>query len=358
MVKFTDLDIHHLVATKQSFALYSLPNEQEAYFLQGEEFRTMHSLQGLEGEEGFIFAPFEIKDTNPLLLIKGKVKTLELNYDRQNGKAEKAHPTDSSDETQEDRRKYTQDFFKFKEALEQNQFKKLVLARSKDLSFQDNLDIKDLFANTCQHYQSAYCYLVYTPISGLWLGASPECLLTREGNNCSTVALAGTQVVGNLAKELIWSEKLKEEQSYVSKFIEEALQCLGIKIKQSKAYTISAGHLAHIKTDISFQISKAQDITQVLERLYPTPALCGLPKDEAKAFILANESLERRYYGGFFGFINAKESCKLYVNIRCMQILSAQSLRLYAGGGLLKASELEEEWQETEAKMKTMLKVL
>ncbi len=357
MVKFSILDIEHLIKQKQSFVLYSLPNEQEAYFLQGEELKTLHSFKDLEGEDGFILAPFDITKESPLLLIKGENKILKLDCYHNRQQAE-ILTENFSYKAQENKGLYTEDFYKFKEALEENQFKKLVLARSKDLSFQDTLELKEVFAKLCLLYQSAYCYLAYTPISGLWLGASPECLLSSEGNNCSTVALAGTQVLENQAEELTWSEKLKEEQNYVLKFIEEALQSLDIQIKQSKAYTISAGHLAHIKTDISFQLNKVQDIPLVLEKLHPTPALCGLDKEEAKAFILANESLERSYYGGFFGFIKPKGNSKLYVNIRCMQMLSPKSIRLYAGGGLLKASKLEEEWQETEAKMETMQKIL
>ncbi len=355
MIKLSNLDIEHLIESKQSFALYRLPKEQKGYFFEGEALKMLSSLKELDGEEGFLFAPFDInEESKPLLLIKGDSKALELdcysstsytlaretNYNEQKSKAN-----------------YTNDFLKFKEALEQDKFKKLVLARSKDLSFQEKLEPKKLFAKACQQYESAYCYLVYTPISGLWLGASPECLLSSEGQDCSTVALAGTQTLKDKSDKLVWSEELQEEQDCVLKFIEESLRSFGIKIKQSEAYTISAGHLAHIKTDISFRLNTPQEMTQVLEQLHPTPALCGLEQKQAQDFILKNENLERSYYGGFFGLINS-ESSKLYVNIRCMQMLDPKTIRLYAGGGLLKASKLEKEWQETEAKMKTMQKIL
>ncbi len=351
MRKLSSLDIKHLMEREQCFVLYRLPDEEQAYCFLGKGLKVLTSIKDLE--EGFVFAPFEIKTKSPLLLIKGEKEVLEFDY--QNNKTQTIL---NSEDKVKHKESYIRDFNCFQKALEQNHFKKLVLARSKDLDFEEILDIKTLFVNACQHYPNAYCYLIYTPLSGIWLGASPECLFSSQGKDCSTVALAGTQAISNKSEELVWSEKLKEEQSLVLRFIEEALQSIGIKLEQSETYSISAGHLAHLKTDISFRLNKTQDIPQVLEQLHPTPALCGLSKDEAKAFILANESLKRAYYGGFFGFIKAEESSKLYVNIRCMQMLSPKSIRLYAGGGLLKASKLEDEWQETEAKMKTMLKIL
>lgn len=51
--------------------------------------------------------------------------------------------------------------------------------------------------------------------------------------------------------------------------------------------------------------------------------------------------------------LNPDGKTDLYVNLRCMNITS-EVLTLYAGGGLLASSELEDEWQETEKKMRTM----
>ncbi|GAY27552.1 isochorismate synthase [Prevotella sp. MGM1] len=47
----------------------------------------------------------------------------------------------------------------------------------------------------------------------------------------------------------------------------------------------------------------------------------------------------------------------LYVSLRCMLMASGFCV-LYAGGGLLKDSVEEMEWDETEAKMDTMRKVV
>jgi isochorismate synthase len=103
--------------------------------------------------------------------------------------------------------------------------------------------------------------------------------------------------------------------------------------------------------------------------LHPTPAVCGLPKQDTYRFILDNEHTPRLYYSGFMGpltlnpspftlhhepfTMNPSPFTSLYVSLRCMQ-MTANSYRMYAGGGLLKDSIEELEWQETEAKLETM----
>ena len=84
---------------------------------------------------------------------------------------------------------------------------------------------------------------------------------------------------------------------------------------------------------------------------------CGLPKEEAYHFIIENEGYDRSYYSGFIGWLDPKGKTDLYVNLRCMNILP-QTFTLYAGGGLLAASQLEDEWQETEDKLDTMRRIV
>ena len=85
--------------------------------------------------------------------------------------------------------------------------------------------------------------------------------------------------------------------------------------------------------------------------------VCGIPKEAAKDFILSHEGIDRSYYSGFIGPLNINNETHLYVSLRCMQIMD-NCCRLYAGGGLLSESKKESEWQETEAKLQTMLQLL
>ncbi len=86
---------------------------------------------------------------------------------------------------------------------------------------------------------------------------------------------------------------------------------------------------------------------------------CGIPKEEARRFILQHEHQPRKYYSGFVGPISSRKARPISsLSLRCMNILPDGACELYAGGGLLKESQMEKEWKETEAKMQTIRRVL
>ena len=102
--------------------------------------------------------------------------------------------------------------------------------------------------------------------------------------------------------------------------------------------------------------------------MHPTPAVCGLPKDQAKAFIVENEKYDRGFYTGYLGELNSSfgtdsGSSDLFVNLRCMQIdldknKNNTPVYLYMGCGITKDSIPEKEWSESSNKSTTMKKVL
>ena len=106
--------------------------------------------------------------------------------------------------------------------------------------------------------------------------------------------------------------------------------------------TATAGELAHLRTDIRFALPSTGMLGSLLRALHPTPAVCGLPKDEAFRFIGAHEGYDRSYYAGFLGRLSPGGHTALYVNLRCMACSGETgAFRLYAGGGLLPESVLD-----------------
>ena len=91
--------------------------------------------------------------------------------------------------------------------------------------------------------------------------------------------------------------------------------------------------------------------------MHPTPAVCGFPKDESKAFILENENYDRTFYTGFLGELNVHNQTDLFVNLRCMEIVDKQ-VNLFIGCGITKDSIPEKEWEESINKSMTMNKIL
>ena len=190
-----------------------------------------------------------------------------------------------------------------------------------------------------------------------WLGSTPEILLSGKDEQWNTVALAGTLPFHRAVLPNAWSEKNIREQQLVVDYVRNQLTAFGITPEENGPFTVRAGELAHLKSEFSFALPEKGRLGSLLGLLHPTPAVCGLPKEEAYRFILENEGYNRRYYSGFLGWINPDGKTDLYVNLRCMEI-GASCLTLYAGGGLLSHSEMELEWKETEAKLQTMLAII
>lgn len=223
-------------------------------------------------------------------------------------------------------------------------------------------DLVLIFEKLIQSYPTAFCYCWFHPKIGLWMGATPERLLKSNNNNFDTMSLAGTQKIHG-AKEVVWEKKEMEEQQFVTDFILRNLKDLTSEVSVSSPYTTQAGTLAHIKTDIEGVINENSSLKQVVSVLHPTPAVCGLPKESAKDFIIENEGYDREYYTGFLGELNKQgynnEELKsdLFVNLRCMQIKDNQA-HLYMGCGITKDSIPEKEWKESVNKSVTMKKIL
>lgn len=317
------------------------------------------SLCDLGSEKGFVFAPFDLdSDEAPVVMIKSAEARRQHQADFLSSMAGRMSVKASLKDDGNDSglQKYADVFHKFSAALNRHDFAKLVLARAKDLSCVSQLDPVAIFARALASYPDAFVYLCNIPESGLWLGSTPEILIGSDGSECWTVALAGTVRIADVENGWKWDEKNIEEQKYVADYIQTRLLELGCSVVRGDVHTVKAGNVAHLKTCFSFTLGADADVAEVVRTLHPTPAVCGLPKQEAMQFIIDNENIDRSYYSGFAGPIDGDGQMQLFVNIRCMRIVSVK-VTLFAGGGLLAQSVMENEWKETENKMLTMLDI-
>lgn len=307
-------------------------------------------------EQGFIFAPFNGDQIILMPTNQSEVESVVYVEDKS---------FHSAVETNEDINITSKDNFKnlvndAVNQIEKGEFDKVVLSRVEKITL-DDFDIvavleKLLFKNT-----NAFVYCWFHPKIGLWIGATPERLLKSKGNKFSTVALAGTQIASN--KEIKWESKEIKEQQYVTDFIIDNLKNFTTEIEISSPYTIKAGKVCHIKTDIDGIIRDDASLKEVLAILHPTPATCGLPKSIAKQYIVDNEDYDRQYYTGFLGELNKKYNNSInlksdfFVNLRCMNI-KENVANIYIGCGITAESDPESEWFETVNKATTMKEVL
>ncbi len=343
------------------FAIYRLPHEDHATLVQqtdGEP-AELFSCTELNGKSGFVVAPFEVRQDQPILLIRSdKVE----NYTR--GQERCVIPSTGLHNVPDPvcNTSYSIDFANFHAQLELGAFRKIVLSRCVEEETTEPIDPIDLFDTACALYPRMFIALVNTPKSGCWLTATPEVLLENKGNShWQTIALAGTmklegEQLSGEGESVNWTTKNIQEQRYVTTYIAECLEQFTGDFQEEGPYAVRAANLVHLRSDFNFTLPSADRIGDLLQTLHPTPAVCGLPKRDAFQFIIRNEHTPRRYYSGFMGPIG-EASTHLYVSLRCMNI-EDNHYHLYAGGGLLKDSMMEQEWQETEAKLETMRKCI
>ncbi|MEM1123039.1 MAG: chorismate-binding protein, partial [Bacteroidota bacterium] len=233
-------------------------------------------------------------------------------------------------------------------------FKKLILSRIKKINTVPG-NLFKLFEALKSSYPTAFVYLVNIAGEGCWIGASPEILYTQDGL-AKTMALAGTQKDLGIPLELVyWRNKEIEEQAIVERYFQRILRNRNINFQKSERKTVKAGNILHLRTD--FRFNPKGKVFELVSDLHPSPAVCGMPKQAAKEFIIKHEPHNRDYYCGFLGPVNMHEATDLYVNLRCMQVME-NYFALYVGGGILPDSDPEQEWEETEMKARTLSNVI
>ena len=362
---FDKIDAH--LAKKLPFVAYRKPKEKRITTI----FQKDDAVQYLNDytETGFVFAPFD--SSSPTILLRLDEVSHLANFEGE----EMLNPDLSEVVVNPEERAFHLNLVEKGIAkVAQGDFDKVVLSRR--LQQKINTSSLALFKSLLTQYRTAFCYLWYHPKVGMWLGATPEILLTMRNRKLTTMSLAGTQSYAGNANPN-WGNKELEEQQLVTEYILNALEGKVTDLERTPTESVRAGSLLHLRTKIS-GTTKQENLGEVIKALHPTPAVCGMPKEKTKAFIIAEENYDREFYTGFLGELNFKternrnnrprntennvyrsisKTTTLFVNLRCMQI-NEDKVNIYVGGGITKDSNPEKEWGETVAKSKTMLKVI
>lgn len=369
--KQLDLKLPFVVYRKGSNA----PNQENLRgFFQKDD--QTHLIQDFE-ESGFAYAPFN-SDENSYLIPLNESEFLEADFQVDNANISN-NPISGGTESEAEKQNHISLVQNGLDAIKNGTLKKVVLSRKESVKLKAP-DALLLFRKLLSKYPTAFVYLWYHPKVGTWLGATPETLLQINRNRLKTMALAGTQQYTDTT-DVEWGLKEIEEQEFVTNSIVENIGDLDLDkndILKSGPYTVQAGKLLHLRTDISVKMDDNVKLEQIIYAIHPTPAICGLPKKEAKDFILKNEKYNREFYTGFLGELNIKEKVQrssnrrnrenqaylslvkqtsLFVNLRCLKLDEDQAI-LYIGGGITKDSDPEQEWIETMNKAQTMKAVL
>ncbi|MCD8400557.1 isochorismate synthase [Tenacibaculum finnmarkense] len=350
--------IEKALENKLPFVVYRKPNSTllNGFFQNNDTLYTATNYT----ESGFVFAAFDDKN-KAILIPRNKAEFLQENSlnpiitDADSESKPKNHQKNKQDDRQE--KAHIKLVQKGIDAINSGLFKKVILSRKELIKLTD-FNVISVFKKLLANYNTAFTYVWYHPKVGMWLGATPETLVEIKGQQFKTMSLAGTQVFKGTTN-VIWQPKELEEQQFVTDYITDKLSEICNSLEKGEVKTAKAGNLLHLKTLISGKMTTKNAV--LIKKLHPTPAVCGVPLEASKAFILKNENYNRAYYTGFLGELNLNETSKntseLFVNLRCMEIKKDIAV-LFIGGGITKESNPESEWLETVSKSETMKKVL
>ena len=249
------------------------------------------------------------------------------------------------------------------DAVRNKRLEKAVIARDIFVSADKSFDIAAILQRLKASFGSSYRY----SIDG-FVGASPELLISVNGNQVSSHPLAGTAprtgdptLDSKIASELIASTKNQIEHRIVIDMVHDTLlPWCSFLDWQPEPSVVAVANVQHLGTEISGQLSEPHpSALELAYALSPTPALGGSPRAEAIEQILRVEGMSRGLYGGAVGFVDARGNGKFAVSIRCAQFdQDRKTARLFAGGGIVADSEPLSELAETQAKFQAMLAAL
>jgi isochorismate synthase len=242
--------------------------------------------------------------------------------------------------------------------------RKVVLAREVCVEAAAAHDPAAVFGALREVFPSCFCFCCGTP-EAAFLGASPELLVRRSGAAASTVALAGStrrssdpSVDDHLGEQLLRSDKDRREQRIVAERIVRALRPHAVWVEAAdEPGLVKVANIQHLATPVIAQLAEPHSAVELAGLLHPTPAVGGEPRGGAAEAIADLERMDRGWYAGPVGWMDATEDGEFCVALRSA-LLRDRDAHLYAGVGVVAGSDPAAELAETEVKLGALLPLL
>ena len=236
---------------------------------------------------------------------------------------------------------------------------KVVLARAVDARADGPVDVRSILAPLAREYPTCWTFHV----DGM-VGATPELLARVDRGLVTSRVLAGTiRPTGDETADLAHaaalarSSKDREEHEYAVRSVTDVLErhCSSINVPEAPS-VIHLPNVMHLSSDVTGVLSDHTTSLGLVEALHPSAAVCGTPTDRAASLIESLEGLDRGRYAGPVGWTDASGDGEWCIAIRAAEISrdDPTRLRLFAGCGIVAASDPDAEWAESEAKLEPL----
>jgi isochorismate synthase len=244
------------------------------------------------------------------------------------------------------------------------ELEKVVLARDVTVEAPTAHDPAAVFGALREAFPSCFCFCCGTP-EGAFVGASPELLVRRRGAGAATVALAGSTrrsadpaVDDHLGEQLRQSAKDRSEHEIVVRRIKRSLSRYAVWVEAgSEPGLVKVANIQHLATPIHAQLAEARSAVELAGLLHPTPAVGGEPRESALQVMAELEGMDRGWYAGPVGWMDAAEDGEFCVAIRSA-LLRDRTAHVFAGNGIVADSDPAAELAETEVKLGALLPLL
>jgi menaquinone-specific isochorismate synthase len=243
------------------------------------------------------------------------------------------------------------------------QIDKVVLARDLTATTTTAIDARPILHELSERYPSTWVFAA----DGL-IGATPELLLRLSRGMVTSRVLAGTiPRTGDDAKDLALAASLArsskdlEEHEYAVRSVADALEpfCSSTNVPDAP-FVLHLANVMHLATDVTGALLESKhhvDAFALLKSLHPSAAVCGTPRNIAFDLIDEIEGMNRGRYAGPVGWIDARGDGELGIALRSGQITD-NSIRIFAGCGIVAGSDPEVELAESNAKFAAMRSAL
>jgi salicylate biosynthesis isochorismate synthase/menaquinone-specific isochorismate synthase len=245
--------------------------------------------------------------------------------------------------------------------IKSGEMSKVVLAREVTVDAATAHSPAAIFGALREQFPSCFCFCCGTP-EAAFLGASPELLIRRSGAGASSVALAGSTrrssdpaVDDHLGEQLLRSDKNRREQRIVAERIVRKLRPHAVWVETApEPEVIKVANIQHLATPVIAQLAEPHSAVELAGMLHPTPAVGGEPWPGAASTIGELERMDRGWYAGPVGWMDATEDGEFCVALRSA-LLRDREARLFAGVGVVAGSDPAAELEETEVKLQALL---
>lgn len=247
------------------------------------------------------------------------------------------------------------------EAIEEGRVEKVVLSRRQKLLVDQPFSSKDLLVNLIDG-PARGTVLLYRYADVFFCGCTPELLVRKSGNLVQSMCLAGTCPAGatreegeRLAADLMADPKNRAEHDYVVQFIREVFRrtCYDVDVPDEPGI-LPLTHVQHLCTPAHARVLEGVDLWTMRDNLHPTPAVAGTPVGEAEMLIRRIEPYNRGFFAGACGYVDGNGDGEFSVALRT-GVFDGETGWVYAGCGIVADSNADDEYDEIDMKLQTVL---